>query len=306
MRRGSDELWLVWCIGNTGYYGTGPLEQYVHMIEMSANGALFGEFDHIREINERRLQGEAVFGNDRPIRVHVVKPEYPLPLDPEFFVGGIDATTLIAMGYRDARGYLDQMSSDGVALDPTATRMNEAPLGFRFRERAAGEVSFTSGERIHVRLDVVVEVIDAEDFQAHPEPDASVIGSIHFQNRAEPIFVIGRFHLTDTLSAARQVLYDLSYRLEGRSYRLQARKQLHDDPGFDLYQDVTTLEASFHEVDGGHTERVGAGTLRLDANDLRRLATSFRPTGARRLAHRVELADSLGRKILGDLWRRYA
>ena len=43
LRRGADEVWLVWCIGNSPYWGDGPLEQYVHMIEMSANGALFAE-----------------------------------------------------------------------------------------------------------------------------------------------------------------------------------------------------------------------------------------------------------------------
>ena len=45
LRRGADEVWLVWCIGNSPYWGDGPLEQYVHMIEMSANGALFAELD---------------------------------------------------------------------------------------------------------------------------------------------------------------------------------------------------------------------------------------------------------------------
>jgi hypothetical protein len=38
VRRGCTELWLVWCIGNTPLWGNGPLEQYVHMIELSANG----------------------------------------------------------------------------------------------------------------------------------------------------------------------------------------------------------------------------------------------------------------------------
>ena len=53
VRRGADELWLVWCIGNSGEYRTGAFNQYVHMIELSANGALFAEFERIREINER-------------------------------------------------------------------------------------------------------------------------------------------------------------------------------------------------------------------------------------------------------------
>ena len=106
VRRGADELWLVWCIGNTAAYQNGAFNQYVHMIEMSANGALFEELDRIREINERIARGDSPFGQRRPIRLHVIKPEHPLPLDPDYFLGRIDGATLIEMGYRDACAYL--------------------------------------------------------------------------------------------------------------------------------------------------------------------------------------------------------
>ncbi|MFB6437528.1 hypothetical protein ACFCVY_12215 [Streptomyces sp. NPDC056411] len=56
------------------------------MIEMSANGALFAE----------------LVAASRPFALHVVKPAYPLPLDPEFFAGRVTADTLMEMGYRDA------------------------------------------------------------------------------------------------------------------------------------------------------------------------------------------------------------
>ena len=58
--RGADELWVVWCIGNTPHYRGGPFYQYVHMIELSANGALFEEFERIRELNQRIAAGEAI------------------------------------------------------------------------------------------------------------------------------------------------------------------------------------------------------------------------------------------------------
>ena len=91
LRRGSEELWLVWCIGNHGEYRNGPFQQYVHMIEIAANGALNEELALVRE---------------RGARLHVIRPRVPLPLDPDFFLGRIDASTLIAMGYRDAVAYL--------------------------------------------------------------------------------------------------------------------------------------------------------------------------------------------------------
>jgi hypothetical protein len=89
VRRGCTELWLVWCIGNTPVWGNGPLEQYVHMIELSANGALFAELAAIADINDRRANGEEVLGSSEPIVLHVVKPDLPLPLDPDFVAGRI-------------------------------------------------------------------------------------------------------------------------------------------------------------------------------------------------------------------------
>src|SRR6266567_2179070 len=138
VRRGAEELWVVWCIGNISAYRNGIFNQYVHMIEISANGALFEEFDQIKEINGRIRNGEMVYGHTRPIRLHLIKPNYPLPLDPHFYLGRIDAATLIAMGYADAKSYLSTMKSEGLPLEPEITKMNDPKLGVTFREVMAG------------------------------------------------------------------------------------------------------------------------------------------------------------------------
>lgn len=119
LRRGAEELWLVWCIGNHGVYRDGAFQQYVHMIEIAANGALQQELALVRE---------------RGARLHVIRPRVPLPLDPDYFLGRVDAATLIAMGYRDAAAYLDG-PRDGVAPDASATRMADPVPGVAFRER---------------------------------------------------------------------------------------------------------------------------------------------------------------------------
>lgn len=130
VRRGADELWLLWCIGNTPRFGDGPFEQYVHMIEMSANGALTAELERIAELNADR---------SRRVTLHVTRPAHPLPLDPLFFLGRIDAHTLCAMGYADAlAGLRDRPGGD--PLDADATKMTEPPLGVRFRERLTGHL----------------------------------------------------------------------------------------------------------------------------------------------------------------------
>jgi predicted acylesterase/phospholipase RssA len=128
--RGSDEIWLVWCIGNTPAYHNGLFRQYVHMIEMAANGSLLRDLGYIAD---RWAQ--------RPVRVHVIKPEYPLPLDPAYFTGQIDAATLIALGYQDACRYLDNPAPLSAPWQPGITQMREAPAGAAARLVLAG--SFT-------------------------------------------------------------------------------------------------------------------------------------------------------------------
>ena len=149
VRRGADELWLVWAIGNHGVYRNGAFQQYVHMIEISANGALFKELAAVRALNATRKP---------PIRLHVVHPRTPLPLDPDFFFGRIDAATLIAMGHRDACTYLAAREEDGVAVGPEATRMEDPRPGVGFRETLAGEADGS----LRVRLGWEVE--DLESF----------------------------------------------------------------------------------------------------------------------------------------------
>ena len=125
VRRGAEELWLVWCIGNVTTYRPGAFNQYVHMIEMSANGGLFEELAHLR----------AELGPELP-KLHVIKPEYPLPLDPDFYLGRIDANALIAMGYRDAKRYLG--SPAPAEWGPEATKMRDQPPGAAFVEHVDG------------------------------------------------------------------------------------------------------------------------------------------------------------------------
>jgi NTE family protein len=152
LRRGAEELWLVWCIGNHGVYRDGAFQQYVHMIEIAANGALQEELALVRE---------------RGARLHVIRPRVPLPLDPDFFFGRVDASTLIAMGYRDAAAYLDAPHEDGVAPDAEATRMEDPVPGVAFRERL-------TGDGLELRLGW--EVDDLETFMA--DPKGTVVGDV--------------------------------------------------------------------------------------------------------------------------------
>ncbi|MET0525003.1 MAG: patatin-like phospholipase family protein [Nocardioides sp.] len=275
VRRGCDELWVVWCIGNSPRWGTGPLEQYVHMIELSANGALAGELAQIAEINERRARGEAVHGSTAPIAVHVVTPRRPLPLDPDFVAGRISAEALVAMGYRDAWSYLERRPVGGGPLDHTASKVAAAPLGCRLSVRLSGAVGAS----------LILELADLDAFVADPA-GADVIGGIDAPAWGYRPFVDGRVGVTRTD--------------EGRSIVVSATVRVGDD--------VVPVTMATTLPDRGMGRRrwrvarqwtivVGdrQGTARVGRRDALRVVTSFEPSGAHSLGDRWRVARTFTR-----------
>ncbi len=142
VKRGAEEIWLVWAIGNSNEYLPGSFNQYVHMIEMSANGGLFEELMQIEDLNERISKGDSPYGQKNPIILHVIKPDFPLPLDPELFLNKIDTTTLINIGYSDAKKYLNKIPEKGISFGKESTKMNEPGVTLNFRQNYEGNLEF--------------------------------------------------------------------------------------------------------------------------------------------------------------------
>jgi hypothetical protein len=137
VRRGSDEVWMIWCIGNTPQYLNGSFRQYVHMIEMAANGSLLGD-----------LAGLAERPAPSGLRLHVIKPSRPLPLDPDYFLGRIDAAGLIGLGYRDACDYLRRPRPQSSPWGPEVTAMLPPDAGVAGRFVGEGTFAWNDGRSV--------------------------------------------------------------------------------------------------------------------------------------------------------------
>jgi predicted acylesterase/phospholipase RssA len=192
VRRGAEELWLVWCIGNTSRYRDGAFNQYVHMIEMSANGGLFEELAHLR----------AELGSSLPV-LHVIKPEYPLPLDPDFYLGRIDASALIAMGYRDAKRYV--ASPSPAEWGPTATKMRDQPPGAAYVEKV---------DETEIRVDIR----DAERFFGG-DRTGEAVAIVNGRPAVSGTFALdGRWRTYDFVLEPDE---HVSFRVRGKPWRLR-------------------------------------------------------------------------------------
>jgi predicted acylesterase/phospholipase RssA len=319
VRRGADELWVVWCIGNIGVYKGGAFNQYVHMIEISANGALFGEFDQINEINGRILKGETPFGHTRPIRLHLIKPRYPLPLDPDYFLGLIDGATLIAMGYADASRYLKEIKPEGLPLRPETTQMQNPTLGITFRETMAGgftlgetdpEAGSEKGKRAGsiLAMHSTITIQDLNRFISDPDHLGQLNGTIDFpafgENTPATTGVFNLFLPVDQ-PGLKLMVYEMGFINNGQPYYLAGKKEVRTDPIFDMWKETTTLYTQLHQGGDKSGPVVGAGILTLGPLDLMKMVSTMHPLNATGPAEEVEAMTEFGRFFMGELWDSY-
>jgi len=319
VKRGAEELWLVWCIGNTGEYKTGMFNQYVHMIELSANGKLFEEFAYITELNDRIAQGEAIYGQTRPIKLHVIKPFYPLPLDPDLYFGRIDTATLIDIGYADATRYLREISDAGLSFQPGVTKMQEDTTGIAFREtmegpfalgetdpHAGAEVGKTAGTTLSIACSITVRNLDR--FMSDPDHHGDITGHVSFaalgENLPAKSGVFKLFSPTDD-PTDKLMIYELAFAHDGQDYYLSGQKNVQNGPVFDLWRDTTTLYTTLHQGMDQSGPIVGAGILTIDVDRLMKLIRSMQVIHAHSTADKARALLQFGRFFLGELWDIY-
>jgi predicted acylesterase/phospholipase RssA len=319
VRRGAEELWLVWCIGNAPVYRSGAFPQYVQMIELSANGKLFEELDRVRDLNDRIARGDSPYGQQRPVTLHVVKPRTALPLDPDFFLGRIDAATLIGLGYQAARRTLANQTVSGVPLTWEATTMTAPKNGVSFREKMAGafalgETDPVSGEKkgqatgSAFEMHGTISVEDIDRFVSDPHHAGGLTATVGFTPFGTDIVASsGVFNLFSPGGEAktRLMVYELGFRHRGEDYYFAGSKKVRDDPGLDLWPDTTTLYSRLHKGTDDTGPVVGAGILRLGVADLVRLVSTLHATGTSSAAESAAVLGKFGRFFLGQLWDTY-
>jgi predicted acylesterase/phospholipase RssA len=269
VRRGSDEIWLVWCIGNTDRYMNGLFRQYVHMIEISANGSLFEDFERVRAINSER---------PTPVRLHVIKPTYPIPLDPDYYLGRIDAATLIALGYSDACKYLEHKTDGGQGWTIDATKMLEPIPGASFRLTLSGP--FVSGSpspgasdqpsgQIALHFTAATRQVDSSATPLRLTVDGNITitglcdhlpyrnGFLQFERRSFPYI-------------------ELEFASGGHAYQLTGILRRRNGAG--VYLLVTV-----HQVDGDASEPIGSGQLAFGFDQVFEIPRTLHATDSRSL-----------------------
>jgi predicted acylesterase/phospholipase RssA len=253
IRHEAAEIWLVWCIGNTKEYLNGTLNQYVHMIEMSACGGLYDEIAHLRTINSRTGEGR------HPVSLYIIKPEYPLPLDPDFFLNRIDADTLINMGYSDTVDLLSSRQPFDLNRPVNeTTAMKDPGITVHFRQQFRGNVLIKNRDTLcDIRLAFFLREINGQLIR-------QLYSSISFDGEN---FISG--YRNDVTTDSRDILPAFMFKFNDEEYHMRLQIRLSHMTDFLLGLECKTALASLTE------NGVESGPYTLAQSAANRLKNAF-------------------------------
>lgn len=244
-------------------------------------------------------------------------------------VGANPSLTIAAFADRACQHILEEPSSPQAAMAPpapgadvpAATADGERPTSLSFTEEMKGHIALdvddpeegqalgrSRNQRLMFRLTITAE--DVGRFVADPQHPAGAVGHVECDALGGRLPVeAGWFNLftRDGDPSERRMLYRLHLRDPGGNpLTLVGHKEVHDNPGFDVWSDTSTLYIRLlpgHVLPGGDAAApaLGAGIIVIQVADFVKQLTTFRASGP----HPARALESFGRLFLGELWGVY-
>lgn len=197
--------------------------------------------------------------------------------------------------------------------------MHDDSLGITFRETMAGAFALEESDPITgaaagkssgttLAMHATVTVHDVKRFVADPNHTGGIVGEIDFAPFGFGIpsrtGVFKLFAPSDQ-PTLKYMVYELGFEFAGTQYYLAGKKEVRDDPGFDMLSDTTTLYTRLHRGSDATGPVVGAGVLKLDVGDFAKLLSTVRPIGAHSVGDGAEAVLTFSRFFAGQLLDTY-
>jgi hypothetical protein len=183
--------------------------------------------------------------------------------------------------------------------------------GLTFRETMSGPVALGATDpeagaddpgAKNLAIHCEISIDDIDRFVADREHTGSITGSVEYEAFGGELPVTrGIFNLFSPGGPNERLMqYRLAFEHDGKPYFLDGAKHVHDDPGFDLWKDTTTLHTVLHEGSDASGPVAGAGILSLGVEALARMMSTMRPVDGG-----IEPLVKFGKVFLGSLWEGY-
>jgi hypothetical protein len=333
IRRGADELWVIWTVSDKDEWHPGFVATYFQIIETSADGHYKAALKRIADNNAAIAAGQTgEYG--RHIEVKELKADVALHYLIDFSKDRM--TEAVNLGVQRAREWCQE---NNIPLKSSAeefpTDVHTAQTKVSFTEEMKGYVTFgeldyekgakagkKSGTSIMFHLTITVDGVnrfvtdpnhDTNDVKGYVKCDA-LGGERPVESATFNLFV------DDQDPAIKRMFYRLFFSdAQGNPLTLSGFKYIKDDPGFDLWHDTTTL---FTRILNGHVSNDEETAAAQDPDKLKQMVkasgiiiihffdflkqlTTFRAEGPT-LSDRVSAMGRFGRLFMGKLWDVYA
>ena len=319
IRRGADELWIIWTVSERSEWHDGFVANYFQIIETAANGHFRRALRRIEENNKAVAAGEhGEYG--RHIEVKLLSAEVPLNYLINFSRDRF--AEAVNLGVLRAREWCHQQ---GIELTPSPPPLPDPVTRLEFTEdmkgyASFGEQDFAAGYREGrqrgqaLMFHLTIDIRGVDRFILDPELEAEARGFVRSEDLGGRLPVErGRFNLFVGQGDRRQqrMLYRLWFRdATGRPLTLTGFKEIRDDPGRDLWSDTTTLytrilRGHVGPEDEADAEVVASGILRILVPDFLKQLATFRAE-APTLTDRLHVIRRFGQLFMGRLWDVYA
>jgi uncharacterized protein (DUF362 family) len=169
----------------------------------------------------------------------------------------------------------------------------EEKVGLRFLETMSGYLAegvedFEEGEikgreqGNTLSFDLKIEVESVSDFIKLSGQKAKISGTLSYKPLGQSLSIRdGVFTLfrPDPASGTRQITYSFGFSgKDGADYLLYGYKVIHDDPGIDVFDDMTRLFTHIYKGGGTHGTPIGSGILVFRMVDFPAMLASFEVT----------------------------
>ncbi|HIK03881.1 MAG TPA: GMC family oxidoreductase [Trichormus sp. M33_DOE_039] len=197
-------------------------------------------------------------------------------------------------------------------------------VGIQFTETMRGYFStaikdndyqraFQQGKQDNSPLEFTVTVIadDLDKLLNDPEHPGKIVGIVKAPNLSPEALTVTNsdfnlFVVQQGQENTRQMRYRLHMMTQsGQRYYLKGFKQIHDDPGFDVWSDTTTLFITVYEGDSENDPIVGQGILKIQPMDFIKQMTTMKVTNASDIGERLQAIDKFSRFFAGTLAEVY-
>ncbi|BAZ52888.1 glucose-methanol-choline oxidoreductase [Nostoc sp. NIES-4103] len=202
---------------------------------------------------------------------------------------------------------------------PPTTPAEPLKVGIQFTETMRGYFStqvqddykrgVEQGKKDNTPLQFTLTIVadDLEQLLNEPEHAAKIVGTVTAPSLAkEPLTVTnGEFNLfvvEQGQAKSRQMRYQMHMTSKaGEKYYFEGFKEIHDEKGFDLWPDTTTLYITIYTGESKDGAVVGKGILKIQPTDFIKQMTTLKVTNAASPAERLEAIDRFSRFFVGSL-----